>query len=76
VDRETLRTGGENLTDIMENKSPDVSRKDIESKHVNESVQNLICTLRVRGRKRVKHGVKYQGFKTVRRAQLIKQDIS
>ena len=46
VGRDTLRTGGKNLTEIAENKSSEVNPKDIVSKHVNESVQNLISNLR------------------------------
>ena len=34
VGRETLRIGGKILTDIAENKSPEVSPKDIVSKHM------------------------------------------
>jgi hypothetical protein len=52
VVRETLRTGGKIQTDIAENKSPELSPKDIVSKHVTESVQNLIGNLRGGGRKR------------------------
>ena len=54
VVRETLRTGGKILTDITENKSPELSPKDIVSKHVTESVQNLIGSLRAGGRKRAR----------------------
>ena len=39
--RETLRRGGKILTDIEENMSHDVSRMDIVSKHLIESVQNV-----------------------------------
>jgi hypothetical protein len=52
VVRQMLRTGGKILTDIAENRSPEVSPKDIVSKHVTESVQNLIGNLRGGGRKR------------------------
>ena len=47
-----LRSGGKILTDIAENRSPEVSPKDIVSKHVTQSVQNLIGNLRGGGRKR------------------------
>jgi len=49
VGRETLRIRRKNLTDIVQNKSQDVSPKDIVSKHMTESVQNLIVNLRSRG---------------------------
>ena len=52
MSHETLRTGGKILTDIEQNKSPKVSTKDIVSKHVTESVENLIGKLRGRDRKR------------------------
>jgi hypothetical protein len=51
VGRETLRTGGQILADMAENTSPDVSAKDIVSKHVSESAQTLIIKLGGRGRK-------------------------
>jgi len=54
VDRETLGTGGKILTDIAENKSPELSPKDIVSTHVTESVQNIIRNLRGGGRKRAR----------------------
>jgi len=41
--REALRTGGKILTDIAEN--PQTETKDI-SKHVTDSIQNIIKTLR------------------------------
>ena len=47
-----LLTGGKILTDIAENKSPQLSPKDIVSKHVTKSVQILIGNLRGGGRKR------------------------
>jgi hypothetical protein len=53
VGRETFRTGGKILADMAENTSPDVSTKDIESKHVSESAKNLIVKLRDRCRKRL-----------------------
>jgi len=46
VGRETLSTGGKILTDIAVNKSPEVSPKDILSKHVTESMKNLKGNLR------------------------------
>src|SRR5215510_2446592 len=52
VGRETLRTGGKVLEDISENKFPDVSARDIASKHMGEATQNLIGKLRGEGRKR------------------------
>ena len=50
--RETLRTDGRILTDIVDNKSADVKSDDIVAKGVGESAQNLIQKLRGRGRKR------------------------
>jgi hypothetical protein len=49
-----LRTRGMILTDIAENKSPEVSPRDILSKHVTESLQYLIGNLRGVGRKRAR----------------------
>jgi hypothetical protein len=71
VGRETLRTGGKILTDNAENKSPELSPKDIVSEHVTESVQNLIGNLRGGGRKRAR------GFsrKKAKRARVIERDI-
>jgi len=54
VGRETLRTGVKILTDIAEKRSPKLSPKDIVSKHVFESVQNLIGNLRGGRRKRAR----------------------
>ena len=74
---ETLRTGGKILTDIAENKSPKLSPKDIVSKHVKESVQNLIGNFRGGGRKRAR-GVSsvMKKRKKAKRARVIKRDIS
>jgi len=71
VGGETLRTGGNILTDIAENKSPEFSNKDIHSKHVTVSVLNLIGNLRCGGRKRAR------GFsrKKVKRSRVIKSDM-
>ena len=52
--RETLRTGVKILTDIAEKRSPKLSPKDIVSKHVFESVQNLIGNLRGVGSNRAR----------------------
>jgi len=46
-------TGGRIATEIAENKSPQVSAKDVVSIHVTESVQNPIGNLRGDVRKRV-----------------------
>jgi hypothetical protein len=54
MDRETLRTGGNILADIAENRTPELSLKYIVSKHVTESVQHLIGNLRGGGRKRTR----------------------
>ena len=69
--RETLRTAGKILTDITENKSPELRPKDIVSKHVTESVQDLIGNVRGGGRKRTR-GV---SRKKAKRARVIKRDI-
>jgi len=54
VDHETLFAVGMILTDIAENRSPELSPKDIVSKHVTESVQNLIGSMLGGGRKRAR----------------------
>jgi len=71
VGRETLRTGGKILTDIAENKSPELSPKDIVSKHVTESVQILIANLCGGVRKRARDVSR----KKTKRARVIKRDI-
>jgi len=48
VCRETLCTEGKIVTDIVENKSPEVSPKNIVSKYVTEPVQTLMVKLHVR----------------------------
>jgi hypothetical protein len=80
VGRETLRTGGKILSDIAENKSPDVSAGDIVTKHVTESAQNLIGKLRGRGRKRPSSSSSASKKKrkkpaVAKRARVIKRDI-
>ena len=70
VCRKTLRTGGKILTDIAENKSSEVSPKDIVSKHVTESVPNLLGNTRGRGRNWFKGG-KFKSAKKANRALLI-----
>ena len=51
--RETLRTGGDILSDIAEAKpTASLQAKDIVSKRLNKSRQNLINKLGGRGRKR------------------------
>ena len=69
--RETLRTGRKILSDIAENRSPELSPKYIVSNHVTESVQNLIGILRGGGRNRA-GGV---SRKKAKRARVIKRDI-
>ena len=61
--RETLRAGGKILTDIAENRSPEVGPNDIVSKHVTESVQYLIGNLRGGGRTRTRGVVKVTSVK-------------
>jgi len=51
VGRETLRTGGDILTDIARS-TDDENPRDIISRRLNETAQNLIGKLRGRGRKR------------------------
>ena len=74
VGREPLHTGGKILTDIPENRSPELSIKYIVSKHVTVSVQNLMGNLRGGGRKRDR-GVSSVKRKKVKRARVIKRDI-
>jgi len=50
LERETLRTRDDNLIDIA--RSSDENPRDIISRRVNETTQNLIGKLRERGRKR------------------------
>jgi hypothetical protein len=73
VGRETFRTGGKILTDIAEIKSTELSPKDILSKHVTESVQNLIGNLRGGGRMKAR-GVSSGKRKDAKRAR-VKRDI-
>jgi len=54
VVRETLRTRGKILIDVAQKMSPELSPKDIVSKHVTESVQSLFGNLRGGGRKRAR----------------------
>ena len=77
VGRETMRTGGMILTDIAENKSPELSTKNIVSKYVTESVQKLIGNLRFGGRIRA-IGVTSvtKKRKKAKYARVIKRDIS
>ena len=73
--RETLRTGGKILSDIAENKSPEVSAGDIISRHVTESTQNLISKLCGRGRKRAKKNPFKNKRKRNKKAKVTKRDI-
>ena len=73
--RETLRTGGKILSDIAENKSPEVSAGDIISRHVTESTQNLISKLGGRGRKRAKKTPSKYKRKPTKKAKVTKRDI-
>jgi len=69
-----LHTGGKIPTDISGNKSPELSPKDIVSKHVTESVHNLIGNLRGGGRKRAR-GVSSVKRKKAKRVRVMKRDI-
>ena len=76
--RETLRNVGKILSDIAENKSSAFSPKDIVSKHVTESVENLIGNLRGGGRKRARGVAKVTSVTKrgkVKLARVIKRDI-
>jgi hypothetical protein len=73
VSRETLRTGGKILANMAENTSPDVSAKNIVSKHVSESAQNLMGKLRGCGRKRP--AAKSKKRKNMKPSKRIKIDI-
>jgi hypothetical protein len=66
-----VRTGGKIQTHIAENKSPELSHKDIVSKHVWESVQNLIGNLCGGGRKRARGVARKKAI----RDRVIKRDI-
>jgi len=71
--RETLRTGGNILTDIARSSS-DQNPRDIVSRHVIESTQNLIAKLRGRGRKRKRNG-KTVKPRASKKPRLTKRDI-
>jgi len=71
--RETLRPGGDILTHIARS-SPDINPRNIFSKHVTATMQNLIAKLRGRGRKR-KRSVKIVKPRASKRRRLIKRDI-
>jgi hypothetical protein len=73
--RETLRTGGDILSDIAEAKpTTSLHAKDIVSKLLNESKQNLINKLGGRGRKRKGSPAKSKR-KTNKNAKITKRDI-
>jgi hypothetical protein len=71
--REALRTGGKILTDIAEN--PQAGTRDIISKHVSNSTQNIINKLRGGGRKRKRASSAPKRKKNIKRAKTIKRDI-
>ena len=73
--RETLRTGGDILSDIAESKPTTSFRaKDIVSKRLNESRQNLINRLGGRGRKRKGPSAR-NNRKNNKKAKITKRDI-
>ena len=74
VGRETLRTGGDNLTDIARS-SCDEKPRDIISRRLNETAENLIGKLRGRGRKRKAGGVAKRRQKGGKKPRLTKRDI-
>ena len=75
VGHETFRTGDKILTDNAENNSPELDTKDILSKHVTESVQNLIGNLRGGSRKGARVVVKVTSLQKTKakRARVIKK---
>jgi hypothetical protein len=75
VGRETLRTLGKNLTDIAKIKSPELSPKDIVSKHVTTSVQILKGSLRGCGLKRARGVSSVTKKRKVKRASVINRDV-
>ena len=70
--RETFRTGGDILTDIA--RSTEEDPRDIVSRRLNETAQNLIGKLRVRVRKR-KVDVAKRRQKGGKKPRLTKRDI-
>jgi hypothetical protein len=54
IEQEALRAGGNILTDIAENKSPDVSALDMVSRNMTASSQNLVQKLRGGGKRKRK----------------------
>jgi hypothetical protein len=73
VGRETLRTGGDILTDTARS-SGDEKPRDIISRRLNETAENLIGKLRGRGRKRMA-GVAKRRQKGGKKPRLTKRDI-
>jgi len=77
VGRETLRTGGDILTDIARS-SGDENPRDIMKRCLNETAENLIGKLRGRGRKRTAgggRGVARRRQKGGKKPRLTKRDI-
>ena len=76
VGRETLRTGGDILTDIARS-TDDENPRDIISRRLNETAQNLIGKLRGRCRKRRAGGggVAKRRHKGAEKPKLTKRDI-
>ena len=74
VGREALRTGGDILTDIARS-SGDEKPRDIISRRLNETAENLIGKLRGRGRKRKAGGVAKRRQKGGKKPRLTKRDI-
>lgn len=72
--RETLRTGGKILTDIAENKSPDVRARDIVSRNVTDSTRKLITKLRGGGGRKRKRSTANTRKKSKKR-KVTKRDI-
>jgi len=75
VERQTLRTGGDILRDIARSTN-DENPRDIISRRLNETAQNLIGKLRGRGRKRkTGGGVAKRRQKGGKKPRLTKRDI-
>lgn len=73
--RESLRTGGRILTD-MADRTPDVSARDIVTKRVGETTQNLIGKLRGKGSRKRKRSVPPKKKKKKKKNGVKKRKIS
>ena len=65
-----MRTGGNTLADLVQNTNSDVTSRDIVSKHLSESTQNLIGkVIGGRGRKRKGNTTNQKAKKKKKKAQ-------